>query len=116
VVLGHGAEWIWNIADQHFAGAVQIVDIWHARQHLWDVAAKLCLSDGKQRERWAKKLVRKLNQGKVDSVVAELRGFPTRKPELLNALRIEADYFEWNRNRIQYPKFRKQGLRRLRCN
>jgi hypothetical protein len=39
VVLGDGAEWIWNIADQHLAGAIQIVDIWHAREHLWDVAA-----------------------------------------------------------------------------
>src|SRR5438105_13908801 len=38
VVLGDGAEWIWNISDQHFAGAVQIVDIWHAREHLCDVA------------------------------------------------------------------------------
>ena len=110
VVLGDGAEWIWNIADQHFAGAIQIVDIWHARQHVWDVAAKLFPSDAKQRERWAKKLVRKLNQGRIDTVVAELRGFPTRQPELQNDLRIEADYFERNRHRMQYPKFHKQGL------
>ena len=34
VVLGDGAEWIWNIANQHFVGAVQIVDVWHAREHL----------------------------------------------------------------------------------
>jgi hypothetical protein len=40
VVLGDGAEWIWNIADQHFVGAIQIVDIWHAREHIWDLAAK----------------------------------------------------------------------------
>ena len=110
VVLGDGAEWIWNIADQHFAGAIQIVDIWHARQHLWDVAARLFPSDEKQRERWAKKLVRKLNQGRIETVVTQLRGFPTRQPELQNALRIEADYFERNRNRMRYPKFRKQGL------
>ena len=54
VVLGDGAEWIWNIADQHFAGALQIVDIWHAREHLWDLAAKLYPSDDKQRKTWAK--------------------------------------------------------------
>ena len=41
VVIGDGAEWIWNIADDHFPGAVQIVDIFHARQHLWEVARKL---------------------------------------------------------------------------
>jgi len=41
VVMGDGAEWIWNLADQHFPGAVQIVDLYHARQHLWDLARKL---------------------------------------------------------------------------
>jgi len=109
-VLGDGAEWIWNIADQHFAGAIQIVDIWHAREHLWDVAAKLFPSDEKQRKHWAKKLIRKLNRGRVENVVSELRSFPTRKPELRDKLRIQADYFERNRNRMRYPKFRKQGL------
>ena len=99
-----------NIASQHFAGAIQIVDIWHAREHLWDVAAKLFPSDEKQRKRWAKKLIQKLNRGRVETVVAELRRFPTRKPELRDALRIEADYFERNRDRMRYPKFRKQGL------
>jgi hypothetical protein len=38
VVIGDGAEWIWNLADQHFPGALQIVDLYHAPQHLWDLA------------------------------------------------------------------------------
>ena len=110
VVLGDGAEWIWNIADQHFAGALQIVDIWHAREHLWDVAAKVFPSDEKPRKSWAKRLIKKLNRGRVEAVVAELRAFPTSKPELRDNLRIEAAYFERNRERMRYPKFRKQGL------
>ena len=36
VVIGDGAEWIWNIAKDHFPGATQIVDLFPARQHLWD--------------------------------------------------------------------------------
>ncbi|MEO8591937.1 MAG: ISKra4 family transposase [Candidatus Solibacter sp.] len=110
VVLGDGAEWIWNIAAQHFAGAIQIVDIWHAREHLWDLAAKLFASDEKPRKSWAKKLIKKLNGGRIEAVVSDLRNFPTRKPELRESLRIEADYFERNRDRMRYPKFRKQGL------
>ena len=110
VVLGDGAEWIWNIADQHFAGAIQIVDIWHAREHLWDTAAKLFPADEKFRKRWAKKLIQKLNRGRVAAVVTELLNFPTRKPELRKMLRIEADYFARNQPRMRYPKFRQQGL------
>jgi len=40
-VLGEGAVWIWNLADLHFTGAIQIVDLYHARQHLSDLAAEL---------------------------------------------------------------------------
>jgi hypothetical protein len=110
VVLGDGAEWIWNIANQHFPGAIQIVDIWHAREHLWETAAQLFSGDDVQRKPWAKKLIRKLNQGRVNGVVADLRRFPTRKPELRQLLRTQADYFERNKDRMRYPKFRKQGL------
>jgi hypothetical protein len=44
-VVGDGAEWIWNIAAQHFPGAIQIVDLYHARSHLWDLARKLYPND-----------------------------------------------------------------------
>jgi hypothetical protein len=38
VVIGDGAEWIWNLVAEHFQGAIPIVDLYHARQHLWEVA------------------------------------------------------------------------------
>jgi hypothetical protein len=40
VVMGDGVEWIWNLADQHVPGDVQIVDLYYARQHLWDLETK----------------------------------------------------------------------------
>jgi hypothetical protein len=52
VVLGDGAEWIWNIADQHFPGAVQIVDLYHARQHLWDLSRRLYPNQSAEQQRW----------------------------------------------------------------
>jgi transposase len=52
VVIGDGAEWIWNIADDHFPGAIQIVDVFHARQRLWDVARKVYPDRDAERKRW----------------------------------------------------------------
>ena len=52
VVLGDGAEWIWNQADLHFLGAIQIVDLYHARQHLWDLSAKLYPGNSPAQRRW----------------------------------------------------------------
>jgi hypothetical protein len=50
VVLGDGAPWIWNIADEHFPGAVQIVDLYHARQHLWELGSRLFPNEEKKRK------------------------------------------------------------------
>jgi len=52
VVLSDGAEWIWNLAQQHFPGALQIVDLFHARQHLWDLARLLYPNDTRRRNAW----------------------------------------------------------------
>lgn len=52
VVLADGAVWIWNLADRHFPGALQIIDLYHARQHLWELSAKLSPDDDKARKRW----------------------------------------------------------------
>ena len=45
VVLGDGAAWIWNFADEHLPGAVRIVDIFHAKKHIFDVAKAIYGSD-----------------------------------------------------------------------
>jgi hypothetical protein len=110
VVLGDGAVWIWNLADQHFANAIQIVDLYHARQHLWELAAPLFGGDLRGRKRWAKRLEHKLDQGKVEAVVKTLREFPPPNAELARLLNNEAEYFERNAERMRYPQFRAQGL------
>jgi hypothetical protein len=38
VFLGDGAHWIWNMAAEHFPTAIQIVDLYHAKEHVWEVA------------------------------------------------------------------------------
>src|SRR2546426_2643997 len=52
IVIADGAVWIWNLADQHFPGAIQIVDLYHARQHLWNVAALLHPQDPVAKKLW----------------------------------------------------------------
>jgi hypothetical protein len=111
VVIGDGAEWIWNIAKDHFPGAVQIVDLFHARQHLWELARLLFANDTKRRNQWiGLHQKRWLDQGKIAKLVASLRSIETEDPDLANKIRNEADYFATNSARMNYPKFRKQHL------
>jgi hypothetical protein len=111
VVMGDGAEWIWNLAEQHFPGAVQIVDLYHARQHLWDLARKLYPNNEAGQKAWMKlHQKRLLDKGKIEKLVAALRSLHSTDPGVAEKTRIEADYFDRNADRMRYPKFRKQHL------
>jgi hypothetical protein len=110
VVMGDGAEWIWNLADQHFPGAVQIVDLYHARQHLWELARKLHPNDEKKQKAWIKIHQKRLDKGQIKKLVDSLRAIDRLEAELAEKIRIEADYFERNAERMRYPKFRAQHL------
>ena len=111
VVMGDGAEWIWNLADQHFPGALQIVDLYHARQHLWELARKLHPNDPVNQRAWIKAHQRRLlDQGKIEKLVEALRSIESANPEVAENIRLEAEYFERNAERMRYPKFRRQHL------
>jgi len=110
VVLGDGAAWIWNLAHEYFPGAIEIVDLYHAREHLWELAAKLFARDEKRRRGWARRMQKKLDAGRIEQLVAALRKIATDEPELAHQLALEADYFERNADRMRYRAFRRQGL------
>lgn len=111
VVMGDGAEWIWNLADLHFPGAIQIVDLYHARQHLWELARKLHPNDTLRQKAWMKvHQKRLLDKGKIEKLVLALRTTTSSSLEVQEKIRIEADYFERNAERMRYPKFRRQHL------
>jgi len=110
VVMGDGAEWIWNLADQYFPGATQIVDLYHARQHLWDLARKLHPHDERDQRRWMMVHQDLLDNCKIKKLVASLRSTQTPSTELAEKLRSEAQYFRRNARRMRYPKFRRQHL------
>jgi hypothetical protein len=110
VVIGDGAEWIWNLAEPYFPGAIQIVDLYHARQHLWELARKLHPNDQVKQKAWMKFHQKLLDKGKIEKLVAALRSIDTANPEVAEKLRTEADYFERNAERMRYPKFRRQHL------
>jgi hypothetical protein len=109
VVMGDGAEWIWNLADQHFPGAVQIVDLYHARQHLWELVRKLHPNDQVAQKAWMKVHQQHLlDKGKIERLVLAFRSTVSANPEVTEKIRIEAEYFERNAARMRYPKFRRQ--------
>ncbi len=110
VVLGDGAEWVWNQADVHFPEATQIVDLYHAREHLGVVAGQLYPDDIPAQRRWRMVKQNKLDQGQIENLVVSLHALERSHPGLAETLQREANYFEQNKERMRYPEFRKQGF------
>jgi Uncharacterised protein family (UPF0236) len=110
VVIADGAIWIWNLADQHFPGAIQIVDVYHARQHLCELAVSLFPNDVRDRTRWIARSLGLLDKGKIEALVKLLRQSQPAAADLARIVNNEADYFDRNKERMRYPAFRAQGL------
>jgi hypothetical protein len=108
-ILGDGAAWIWNIAVSKFPEATQVVDLFHAREHLHDLARQLAFMLGDRKEEWLAARLEDLDYGDIDAICREARVFPLegiKKDELGTAL----GYFENNAHRMRYKWFRSRGL------
>jgi hypothetical protein len=106
VVLGDGAVWIWNVADEACPGAIQIVDLFHAKQHLSDVAAALYGPGTDLSRQWARRRHDELDAGHLHALVRALRAHAPTTP----AAALCIGYLVRNRRRMRYPAFRAQGL------
>ena len=117
VVMGDGAPWIWNLSGEHFPGAIEIVDFYHAAEHVWDVSEALW-GDRERSPRtkaWAKRYARLLRQGRVDLVLDAIRradkaGSRTGTGDTGDVVRRNLKYFGDNRARMDYARFRRRGL------
>jgi hypothetical protein len=113
VVVGDGAPWIWNLVAEHFPGAVQIVDLYHAKEHVWDVAHAVFGRGTAGGTAWATHACSLLEQGHSEALVCAIQAVPTIPPEPGQARSIPeraVDYFTTNAARMRYPLFRAQGM------
>lgn len=104
-VLGDGAGWVWNQAEEHFGSSEQTVDWAHAAQHLHAACARLHPPDTPTAIRWLNKYGELLYQGHADQIAQALRTAAQSQP----GAEVEAGYFETNHRRMQYMQFREDG-------
>jgi hypothetical protein len=108
-ILGDGAPWIWNLAGQYFPEATQIVDLFHAREHLHDLARRLEFMLGDRKQEWLAARLEDPGYGYIDGIVRATRQYPlegVKKDEIDTAL----GYFQNNAPRMRYHWFRQCGL------
>ena len=106
VVLGDGALWIWNLSAELFPGAIEIVDIWHAKEKLHEAGKAIYGFDSDLARPWADRRCDELDEGDVERVITALQA---HAPNCQTASQT-VGYFSKNRQRMRYREFRQQGL------
>lgn len=108
VVLGDGAAWIWNLAAEHFPEATQIVDLYHAREHVHALANTLAFIVADPAG-WLAERLTDLDNGDIPALLAAAREYPlagTKADDRDKALH----YFEANAHRMDYAGYRELGM------
>jgi hypothetical protein len=105
VVLGDGSTWIWNTATELFPHATQILDRFHAKEHLSTVG-KVIFGHSEAGKEWIQQRYEELDAGRLHSLVQALHPYAGLYEEARECIR----YLWNNRRRMRYPKFHQQGL------
>lgn len=107
-VVGDGAPWIWNQADLHFGQSRQLVDWYHAAEHL-ATAAKLFKGEGTAAfHLWFNSRETALYQGQAERIACELDQAAHDLPKAADDLRREAAYFREHQHRMNYLEMREE--------
>jgi len=106
VVIGDGAKWIWNIADEQFPDAIQIIDLFHAKGTISNAAKAIFGAENEFGSQWAKTCRDELEAGKLESIIEKLESLTKKHKEARQC----RDYLITNKDRLDYPLFRKMGL------
>lgn len=91
VVVGDGAEWIWNRATM-FVNRCEILDFWHALEHAWEFARLRYGQGSAQADRWVHEIAEDLRAGKVEEVIKRLQRLRPKTPELRASLQALIRY------------------------
>lgn len=105
VILGDGALWIWNLADELLPDAIQIVDRYHVNGHLSSAAKAIYGQSSDLGKQWAHSRCTELKEGDLDAVLAALAVHDS-----CEEARKCSEYIKTNRTRMNYGEFREQGL------
>jgi len=108
VIVGDGAEWIWNRATR-FVRRCEILDFWHALEHAWGVARLLYGEESQMAGRWVHQIAEDLRGGKVQEVIARLKRMRPKTPELREKLQGLIAYYSEHAGRMHYDEYLRLG-------
>ena len=110
VVLGDGAPWIWKLAERFFRRAIQILDWYHAAEHLWSCAHELYGEGSGRAGQWVDEMKTILWEQGGAALLDRLKQFQRHRGPPSEPLEELLGYVQANVNRMDYPSYRAAGL------
>jgi len=110
LVLGDGARWIWRAAADQFGERIEIVDWFHAAEHIWTVARAVYGEGTTGASTWADASITVLYDEGAEGLLERLRELQPSTAAARKVVATERGYFRANRERMRYPELRAQGL------
>lgn len=108
-VVADAAAWIWNLVNDYLYDAHQLVDWYHATEHLGLGASLAFGQDTPQAQRWFKQYETLLFQGHADQIAQTLTDLAEEVPAQREELLQHAGYFENHQHRMNYLEMRSDG-------
>jgi hypothetical protein len=110
VVLGDGAEWIWNRIARFCHRPVEIVDFYHASEHVWQAGQALYGEGTTKTEEWVSLRLTELLEEGPDSLLSSLWAVTGQaSTEARETLRREINYVSKHKERMRYPALKDAG-------
>lgn len=109
--VADGARDNWSFLTEQLASGVEVLDYFHAVEHLTRALAAAYGESSPEFQRMHRRLRHKLRDDEqgVDKVIRSIRHLATKHPKR-KALRTELAYFRRNRHRMRYAQVAAQGL------
>lgn len=109
IIIGDGAKWIWNWADDNYPGAQQILDFYHAKEKLVLFAGHQWKCDEKRKD-WIKTQSDLLLDNGLEQLLQHIKSIRSNNPQAKVAKQKLVDYYLEHDHRMQYKTYRDQGL------
>ena len=109
LIVADGAPWIWNLAQDRWAGATEVLDFYHASQHLWELGRAIIGSDQAQVAQWVEPRRHQLRHGREAKLLAEIAQIKPPPTETGKVIQREQSYFAGHARRMNYRNIHRRG-------
>jgi len=109
LAVADGASWIWRLVQERWKQAHQVLDFYHASQHLHALGEALYPQDESQRQAWVNQQCHELRHGKDRRVLKRIAQLKVPVGAAGEVIHREKNYFASHSERTNYQQYSRRG-------